>query len=651
MKLKPAAVSVLLLLLLLGSSVDSFGPVPIPTPVINTTLGPVRGTSNGDVWSYRAIPFAKPPLGSLRFRPPQPFDAPWEQVLDCGGAFGPYCTQDSYITGVPDDGSSEDCLTLNVWTPSGARMNQSNVPLPVLAFVFGGGFGYGDTAQPLYDGVNLTRQNDVIVVTMNYRLGALGFLALPELQASETTGEPAFGTPANTTGNAGLQDQRAALAWVKSNIAAFGGDPKKVALWGQSAGAQSVCSHLVLPHSRGYFQRVMADSGCLNTARDPSIDSFPSLKDATKTGDVFAALSGCNRSSIGAGHGASAAVPALVVSCLRAQNTSTLVAAAAKVRARRNSLGLEFGDSIFRPATDGVEWPLRGLALLEQGDWPRMPVMIGRGKEEPGCRGFSTKVKMTINSGTDDEERGYRSLLLKGFTGFLPRGPSAENKFVDRIVSLYPLSEYNTTHARTFYRMGKNGLPVPVMATATYVALLTITSDGSSDLSIHRQAAIIAASGSGDNHSVSQADQTFVWRWDYRPMQNLLTGACHGAELPFAFDNPRWNFDPAFVPFGTGAEARLKREVQGFWVAFARDGKPAESDVWPPFSKQALAVVSAPTSNATSNATSTMSLDAPASRARVGLMDEKCALWNSLPQLPRISELSSRFSKADWLTG
>jgi hypothetical protein len=81
-------------------------------------------------------------LGSLRFRPPQPFDAPWEQVLDCG-AFGPYCTQDSYITGVPDDGSSEDCLTLNVWTPSGARMSQSNVPLPVLAFIFGGGFDYG----------------------------------------------------------------------------------------------------------------------------------------------------------------------------------------------------------------------------------------------------------------------------------------------------------------------------------------------------------------------------------------------------------------------------------------------------------------------------------------------------------------------------
>jgi para-nitrobenzyl esterase len=215
--------------------------------VVNTSLGAVRGLSKDGVCSFLAIPFAKAPVGDLRFRPPQPM-LPWTDVLAGDKGFGPYCMQD-----YADLAASEDCLTLNVWAPSVKRRAQAKRLLPVLLFIYGGGFGEGDTAQPIYDGFNLTKAQDVLVVSVAYRLSAFGFLALPELAAMETMRGAEFNISAFTTGNMGLQDQRAGMAWAKANVAAFGGDPNRISIWGQSAGAQSVCSHLILPSSEGFF--------------------------------------------------------------------------------------------------------------------------------------------------------------------------------------------------------------------------------------------------------------------------------------------------------------------------------------------------------------------------------------------------------------
>ena len=215
-------------------------------PVARTAAGAVRGASAEGVAVYRGLPYARPPVGDLRFRDPQPLAA-WSGVRDAID-FAPACLQTGVsMPGEPWSPSSEDCLYLNVWTPEGARPGS----LPVIVWVPGGGFTNGSTSIPLYDGARLAGRGSV-VVTVAYRLGALGFLAHPELTAE-----------AGSSGNYGLMDQIAALEWVRDNIAAFGGDPRRVTVAGQSAGATSVSILMASPRARGLFQRAIGQSGGL----------------------------------------------------------------------------------------------------------------------------------------------------------------------------------------------------------------------------------------------------------------------------------------------------------------------------------------------------------------------------------------------------
>lgn len=197
---------------------------------------------------YRGIPYAAPPVGPFRWRPPQ-LAAPWKGVRRAA-EFGPSAIQtfhpaylpwtEEYLASGP---VSEDCLYLNVWAPGGTRR-------PVLVYIHGGGFFEGSGALPLYDGERLAREG-IVVVTINYRVGPLGFLAHPEL-----TGESAN----HASGNYGLLDQIAALRWVRANVAAFGGDPSRVTVAGQSAGAASVHALLASPLARGLFDRAIVQS-------------------------------------------------------------------------------------------------------------------------------------------------------------------------------------------------------------------------------------------------------------------------------------------------------------------------------------------------------------------------------------------------------
>ena len=227
-----------------------------PTPrrvSVQTRSGVVAGvpSADGTVTSFKGIPFAAPPVDSLRWRAPRPA-APWMGTRQAD-RFGPSCMQGpntpfgpwtkEFLFVTP---ASEDCLYLNVWTAAKPTERR-----PVLVYIYGGGFGSGSGDVPVYDGVRLAAKG-LVVLTINYRVGALGFLAHPELTAE---------SPAHASGNYGLLDQVAALVWVRDNIAAFGGDPARVTIAGQSAGAMSVALLTVSPLARGLFHRAIVESG------------------------------------------------------------------------------------------------------------------------------------------------------------------------------------------------------------------------------------------------------------------------------------------------------------------------------------------------------------------------------------------------------
>ncbi len=201
--------------------------------LVTIDSGAVRGAATGDVISFKGIPYAEPPVGPLRWRMPQPAK-PWQGVREAKD-FGASCMQ------ADDVPKSEDCLTLNVWRPAAASFG----PLPVMVWIHGGALVHGGTR--IYPADALARQG-VVIVSMNYRMGRLGFFAHPALAAE---------APGDVRGNYGMMDQRAALEWVKHNIAAFGGDPGQVTIFGESAGGGSVLVHLTAPLSRGLFHRAI----------------------------------------------------------------------------------------------------------------------------------------------------------------------------------------------------------------------------------------------------------------------------------------------------------------------------------------------------------------------------------------------------------
>ncbi|MFG3035096.1 carboxylesterase/lipase family protein [Streptomyces sp. NPDC048253] len=246
---------------------------------VKTEAGLVGGIPGRDrsVTVFRGIPYAAPPVGSLRWRPPQP-PVPWTGVHEAV-RFGPMCPQvpGSELNG-DDLPMSEDCLRLNVWT--GASHSDGH-PRPVLVWIHGGGFRVGTGASPRYDGEAMARRG-VVVVTFNYRLGAFGFLATPELSAESGH---------HASGNYGLLDQIAVLRWVRRNIVHFGGDPGRVTIAGQSAGAGSVNFLSMSPLAEGLFHRAVAQSHARHS-RDPDLrylsTSYRTLADAEAAGARYA---------------------------------------------------------------------------------------------------------------------------------------------------------------------------------------------------------------------------------------------------------------------------------------------------------------------------------------------------------------------------
>ncbi|MFS2111439.1 carboxylesterase/lipase family protein [Sphingomonas sp. Sphisp140] len=263
-------------------------------PVVDAPSGSVSGTLEGSIRAFKGIPYAVPPVGGMRWRPPAPMQ-PWTGTR-AAKEFGPACVQPQaktptsvYSPPAPMP-VSEDCLTLNIWAPANAKK------APVFFWIHGGALSGGSSREPMYDGRKLAEQG-MIVVSINYRLGVLGWLAHPQLSAE---------SPQKVSGNYGLLDQMAALAWVKHNIAAFGGDPAKVTIAGESAGGLSVMFLMESPLARGTFHQAIAQSAYMVTMPNlrkeaygtPSAEAIGTMLSAGLQAPNLAALRGMDAQAI-----------------------------------------------------------------------------------------------------------------------------------------------------------------------------------------------------------------------------------------------------------------------------------------------------------------------------------------------------------------
>lgn len=302
--------------------------------------GPVRGKVEDGVHAYLGIPYAAPPVGELRWRPPQP--APARAAVLDATRLGPQCPQPGLGEGAS---SSEDCLYLNVWSPD----VQANSRLPVMVWIHGGAFNFGSASLPEYDGRALA-QNGVVAVSLNYRLGPLGFMAHPLLGEEAGRG---------VSGNYGVMDQIAALGWVRDNISFFGGDPGNVTIFGQSAGSRSVSLLLASPMAEGLFARAIAQSGGpIMGSEYLSPDFAGDLSAVTAMGQELAFRLGCGQG----------------VDCLAKLRA---VPADEVVRAADVSTSLFTRGLFFAPVFDGFVLPASPLEAFAVGGSRAKPLIAG----------------------------------------------------------------------------------------------------------------------------------------------------------------------------------------------------------------------------------------------------------------------------------
>ena len=309
--------------------------------LVQTSYGMVQGAQEGTISRWKGIPYAQPPLGARRFRPPQPPEA-WTDVLQTT-QFGPMAMQPPSMPAelLRRLSMSEDCLTLNIWSPGADEQLR-----PVLVWIHGGGWLIG--SGRLHDGTSLATLGDVVVVTLNYRLGAFGFLHLAELD----------GEAYAASGNCGILDQVAALQWVQDNIAAFGGDPHRVTVFGESAGAMSIGTLLALPAAQGLFQQAILQSGTVGPVR--------SSTEATTLARTFLKILDVRPEAL---------------STLEQISAERLVETASALPDWQGTTGK--GDMIhFAPVIDGVILPQSPLQAIANGVAKHIPMIVGTTRDE-----------------------------------------------------------------------------------------------------------------------------------------------------------------------------------------------------------------------------------------------------------------------------
>jgi para-nitrobenzyl esterase len=329
---------------------------------VKTDKGAVEGTTAASgVRAFKGIPYAAPPVGALRWQAPQPAAA-WTGVRKAD-AFGPRCPQVKVWDDIVfRDEMSEDCLVLNVWTPADAQK------LPVMVWIHGGGFVAGSGSEPRQDGERLAGKG-VVVVSLNYRMGVFGFLSHPELTKE---------SPRRASGNYGMQDQVAALQWVKANIAAFGGDPGSVTIFGESAGSFAVSALMASPAAKGLFHRVIGESGAFFTAGDQTLAPKP-LAESEQAGLKLAER-----------------LAAKDLAALRAMSVDDLL------KATTGEGGLRFG-----PNLDGIILTEPAYATFKGGRQNDVPLLAGWNEDEIRAAVTLNPVKPTPQTFADEAKRRF----------------------------------------------------------------------------------------------------------------------------------------------------------------------------------------------------------------------------------------------------
>lgn len=357
-------------------------------PTVTIAQGRLQGIERHGVAEFHGIPYAAPPTGPLRWRPPQPA-SPWSGTLQATEP-GPQCPQGLTpveATEAPPS-ADEDCLFLNVYKPAVHAAN-----LPVMVWIHGGYFVTGSGGD--YDAGTLARRSKAIVVTINYRLGALGSLALPSLSKE---------APDHASGQYGLMDQQAALRWVRANITAFGGNPHNVTLFGESSGGISVCDHVASPTAAGLFHRAIAQSSC--SVKQPDQDA------AKKTGTRLARMLGCHD-------------PDRAANCLRRKPVARILRA-------MHDLYSPVG---WHPATGGKALPTSVLHAFSTGQYNRVPVIHGTNHDEGNYF-------IALEDKDELSPENYQRLIVKHFG----------HTVAAQVRAQYPLSDH--PHPQTLWALG-----------------------------------------------------------------------------------------------------------------------------------------------------------------------------------------------------
>ncbi|HEX2484403.1 MAG TPA: carboxylesterase family protein [Myxococcota bacterium] len=468
-------------------------------PIVATTAGRVRGIERDGVCAFLGVPYAAPPLGPLRFAPPAP-PAPWTGERDAS-AFGPAPPQrpDALVTRLglfPDGPQDEDCLRLNVWTPDPAGRRA------MMVWLHGGAFVGGAAGVPLYDGARLAREGDVVVVSVGYRVGALGFLALG---------------PGRT--NVGLLDQLEALRFVQRHAAAFGGDPARVAVFGESAGAGSVCALLAMPGARGLFARAIVQSGAPAGVLRPAEAVERAAKLLGKLG-----LGPEDRERL-------ASLP--VAELLDAQERTLAEGPFAK-------------GMLFMPVVDGEVLPQAPLDAVAAGSAREVDLVVGTTREE-------MHLFQLVGMGDWATDALLPRIVAAQLVGEVEDPAAAAERLVAGL-------------RRALLARGEDA-----SAPALFYALQT-------ELGVRGPSI-----GLAEAHAASGGRTwMYLFNWP-SPMQaaGRALRACHALDLPFTFGTLGAPRMAEFAGLGPDAE-RLSATLRAAWTAFARSGDPSPPGLtWP----------------------------------------------------------------------
>jgi len=476
---------------------------------VKTKNGVVEGTERQKtgVTIFKGIPYAASPIGNLRWQPPQEITK-WKGVRDAT-KFAARCMQQPVFNDMVfrSDGMSEDCLYLNVWTPA----NKKGEKLPVLVYFYGGGFVAGDGSEPRYDGESLAAKG-IVVVTMSYRLGVYGFFAHPELSKESTK---------KASGNYGLLDQSAALRWVNENIAAFGGDPKKITIGGESAGSFSVSAQMASPLSKNLLNGAIGESGSVLSTKSGL--RFVPLAEGEKKGADFAKSLNANSLK--------------ELRALTAEQIQT---------ATKNPWQWQFPMTI-----DGYFFPESPIKTYEEGRQAKIPLLVGWNSEESNWRAILGNNEPT----PENYEKAVKARAKEYVDGALKSYPikvdeineKAVDKITAEILKLYP---------------GK-----------TREEVIESANDLAGDQFISYSTWKWA-----DVHSRTSGNSVFRYYYAHprppmkeaKPDAWMPKGAVHSAEIEYAFGNLPLNEVFAW----TDEDYKVSNVMQNFFANFIKNGNP-----------------------------------------------------------------------------